>query len=157
MDNFIKDFFSPECDIYFPEFKVNEQCQENKCQCKNKSCSEKYKQPLSIKSFLDDFHNYSSFSMNEDGKYTAKIYIGDSADADLIDIEANKDEKTLKVSYGYSNKNVSYKSSIIETMPNDADYGTLNAVLEDGNLIITFERIQKKETNEPINIKIKGI
>lgn len=103
---------------------------------------------------LDDI---SSFKLEEDNTFKATFYLFEKVTSENVNIELNEDENQLTISSNYESNGTKYSISITETLPDNADYDTMKAVLFKEVLTITFET--KTETvnsdDEPINLNIK--
>lgn len=109
-------------------------------------------------SFMDTkFEDFSSFKLEEDNTFKATFYFFEKVTSENVNIELNEDENQITISSNYESNGCKYSTSITETLPKNADYDTLKAVLNKGVLTVTFET--KTETvnsdDEPINLNIK--
>lgn len=109
---------------------------------------------ITAKDILNNIEVHSTFQKTEDGKYTGVYHMGDNVKANLIDVEVDDSAHTLSVSYKYETENGVISSSCVETIPQDADIDTMDAVFDDGNLTVTMDCL-KVEEKTPTNIKIK--
>ena len=113
----------------------------------------------SINYFTDELKNISSFEMVDDFKYEAKINIDKRITSDNINIELNEENNSVTLSYGYSSEGSKISMSMTETLPKNVDYDSMKAVLNNGELTISFET-KEEEQNEkdmPISIKINRL
>lgn len=142
MGDFIKNFFDdiPES---FPSRRYSGKCEGV--------------MPYSFKQIMNDIESYSTFKKNEYGTYVANINIADNVSADMIDIQLNEKENTIKISYQYKTDNVQYTSSVCETLPVNADSNSLKAVLDNGVLVVTMDEVKEKTNEGPVDINIKRI
>jgi hypothetical protein len=103
------------------------------------------------------FENISSFKLEEDNTFKATFYFFEKVTSENVNIELNEDENQLTISSNYESDGCKYSTSITETLPNNADYDTMKAVLIKGVLTITFETKTETVNNddEPINLNIK--
>lgn len=116
-----------------------------------------FKTTPSLKDFTENFYINSNFKLIDDKNYEAKFFIGENVSADNINVNVNSEEKTISISYNYKEDGFEFSSNFKEIMPVDTNYDTLNAVLNDGYLIITFEKKEIKKENKPINVKITHV
>ena len=72
--------------------------------------------------------------------YELVLDVADDATAKNVDVEFDGDTRELTVEYKYNTKNTSSRSSIVETLPKDADEDTIDARIEGGKLTITIEK-----------------
>lgn len=104
--------------------------------------------------FMDTFKTDCLFKTNEDNNYLITFHVGKNVTADMIDVEVNDENRILTVAYKYDNNDNKFSSSVMTSLPKDADIDSLNAVLEDGVLNVTMTKLIKTESNNAqINIR----
>lgn len=109
-------------------------------------------------SFMDTkFEDISSFKLEEDNTFKATFYLFEKVTSENVNIELNEDENQITISSNYESNGCKYSTSITETLPKNADYDTLKAVLNKGVLTVTFETKTENVNSDdgPINLNIK--
>jgi HSP20 family molecular chaperone IbpA len=90
--------------------------------------------------FTSNFNFVNGSSFEDEGEYyVMEFKVAD--DAKAKDVQAHLEDRTLTVSYEHKDKGSYASSKIVETLPDDADEDTLEAVVEDGVVTITVDKI----------------
>lgn len=114
------DYYKKKFNSMQPRCKKGETCKnETGCLC---SCD------FSDNFLVDNGENYK-LTMDVNPKATAKDI--------TIDLEDNQ----LKIEYTFKDENCKTSSSIIETLPKDADTDEITATVENGKLVIVVEKL----------------
>ena len=145
-------FFNPEGKLFTKEyFRFPDYFYTNLSQTSTTKSDENM---VTAKELLENLKVHSTFQLNEDGKYVAVYHMGDNVKGNMIDVEVDDDSRTISVSYKYESENGVVNSSCAETIPQNADIDTMDAVFDDGDLTVTMDCL-KVEEKTPTNVKIK--
>lgn len=99
-----------------------------------------------IDRFKKAFGAYFSTIEDKEDHYELVLDVAADAKASNVTVDFDDDTRELSIEYKYETKNYSNSSSIVETLPYDADEDTIDATVEDGKLTIL---IQKKVVENP--------
>lgn len=145
-DTFLSGFntdFDEMYNYYKSKFNNMQPCnnKDKECGCVGGLCTCDFNDNF----LIDNGENYK-LTMDVNPKATAKNI--------TIDLEDNQ----LKIEYTFKDGNCKTSSSIIETLPNDADEGEITATVENGKLVVVVGKIPQEididiETDNK-NIKI---
>jgi HSP20 family molecular chaperone IbpA len=145
-DTFLSGFntdFDEMYNYYKSKFNNMQSCnnKDKECGCAGGLCTCDFNDNF----LIDNGENYK-LTMDVNPKATAKDI--------TIDLEDNQ----LKIEYTFKDGNCKTSSSIIETLPNDADEGEITATVENGKLVVVVGKIPQEididvETDNK-NIKI---
>lgn len=95
----------------------------------------------------------SSFEKTTYG-YELKYKLASDATAKNVDVEYDESDRTLEITYRYNNGNYKSTSKLVETLPDDADDKTIEAVVEDGELVIKVQaKADEPAADEPTDTK----
>lgn len=91
---------------------------------------------------------YSTLEETESG-YEIHIPIAPDATAKNATVDYDEDTRVLEVSYRYDNDGYKSFTVVKETLPDNADDTTIDAVAQDGELLITIEKLPEPAEEEP--------
>ena len=96
-----------------------------------------------------------------DGRYEIHIPIAPDATAKNATVDYDEDTRVLEVSYRYDNNGYKSFTVVKETLPENADDTTIDAIAQDGELLITIDKIPepieeevKEDTEDTVNVHI---
>lgn len=97
-----------------------------------------------------------------DGGYEIHIPIAPDATAKNATVDYDEDTRVLEVSYRYDNDGYKSFTLVKETLPDDADDTTIDAVAQDGELLITVEKfpepvedeVKDEGTEDEVNVRV---
>lgn len=97
-----------------------------------------------------------------DGRYEIHIPIAPDATAKNATVDYDEDTRVLEVSYRYDNDGYKSFTIVKETLPDNADDTTIDAIAQDGELLITVEKfpepvedeVKKEDTEDEVNVRI---
>ena len=85
-------------------------------------------------------------SLEDKGEYYELVLdVADDAKASNVNVEFDDETRELSVEYKYEAKNYNTSSTVVETLPANADEDTISAHVEDGKLTITVEKKEEAE------------
>ena len=104
---------------------------------------------------------YSTLEETEDG-YEIHVPIAEDATAKNVTVDYDEETRLLEVSYRYDNNGYKSFTVIKETLPDNADDATIDAVAQDGELIITVdkvpepveEEVKEEDAEDEVNVRI---
>ena len=98
-----------------------------------------------------NFENISSFKSEGNNKYKGVFHFFEKVTSENVNIDLIEYENKLTITAKYNFNGVNYSTSIIETLPNDVDYDTMKAILNNGELVITFDTKNEETIKLGIN------
>ena len=98
-----------------------------------------------------NFEDISSFKLEENNKYKGVFHFFEKVTSENVNIDLIEYENKLTINAKYNCNGVNYSTSITETLPNNVDYDTMKAILNNGELIITFDTKNEETTKLDIN------
>lgn len=98
----------------------------------------------------------ASFSTIEDkgDHYELVLDVAADAKASNVTVDFDDDTRELSIEYKYEAKNYSNISSIVETLPYDADEDSIEATVDDGKLTILIQKkvVENSAEEVPANV-----
>ena len=98
----------------------------------------------------------TSFSTIEDKEdhYELVLDVAADAKASNVTVDFDDDTRELSIEYKYEAKNYSNISSIVETLPFDADEDSIEATVDDGKLTILIQKkvVEYSAEEAPANV-----
>ena len=85
---------------------------------------------------------------DKDDHYELVLDVADDAKANDVTVDFDDETRELSVKYKYETKNFTTSSSIVETLPADADEDSIDATVEHGKLTILIEKKVVEEAEE---------
>ena len=101
-----------------------------------------------IERFKKTFGAYFTSFEDKEDHYELVMDVADDAKASNVTVDYDDDTRSLNIEYNYESKNFKSKSVVNETLPADADTDTIEAVVENGKLTITVEKLLDAEVPE---------
>ena len=90
---------------------------------------------------------FTSFDDMED-HYELVMDVADDAKASNVTVDYEDETRELTVEYKYETESFKNRSVFKETLPQDADPDTIEAIVEDGQLTITIEKLEEPEEEQ---------
>ena len=88
-------------------------------------------------------------SFEDEGDYYELVMdVADDAKASNVTVDYEDETRELTIEYVYETESYKNKSVVKETLPEDADPDTIEAIVEDGKLTITIEKREEPEEEE---------
>lgn len=111
------------------------------------------------------FINFGSSFEEEGNSYILVDNLPDGFTGENVNVEVDEDENTITVDVAYKTENSSFRRTFTETLPTDADLGTLTARVDNSVLTVVVDKLpepepepeSKPETNsvDPTHVEIK--
>ena len=93
-------------------------------------------------------------TLEDKGEYYELVLdVAEDAKASNVTVDYDEDTRELQVNYTYDGKNFKNTSRIVEVLPDDADDETIEASVEDGQLVVKIEKLLPEEepVEEPVD------
>ena len=90
---------------------------------------------------------FTSFDEVDD-HYELVMDVADDAKASNVTVDYEDETRELTIEYKYETENYKSQSVVKETLPEDADPDTIEAIVEDGKLTITILKLEEPEEEE---------
>ena len=90
---------------------------------------------------------FSSFE-DKGGYYELTLDVAEDAKAKNVTVDFDDETRLLSVEYKYETENYSNRSTVRETLPEDADEDTIEASVENGVLTIFVNKKEEPEVEE---------
>ena len=98
----------------------------------------------------------SSFKSTEDNIYLAELTYPSFITADMIDIDVIDEKRMMTISCKFKDNNgCEISSASIERLPDDADINSLTATFDNGNLMLTMNKLAKETTLKTVDVRHK--
>lgn len=101
-----------------------------------------------LERFKKTFGAYFTSLEDKEDHYELVLDVADDAKASNVAVDFDDETRELTVEYKYESKNFNSKSVITEVLPDDADEDTIEATVEDGQLVVTIEKKEEPEEVE---------
>ena len=101
-----------------------------------------------LERFKKTFGAYFTSLEDKEDHYELVLEVADDAKASNVAVDFDDETRELTVEYKYESKNFNSKSVITEVLPDDADEDTIDATVEDGQLVSTIEKKEEPEEVE---------
>ena len=95
------------------------------------------------------FGGYFTTLEDKGESYELVLDVAEDANASNVTVDYDEDTRELQVNYTYDGKNFKNTSRIVEVLPDDADDETIEASVEDGQLVVKIEKLLPEE--EPVD------
>ena len=98
----------------------------------------------------------SSFKSTEDNTYLAEFTYPSFITADMIDIDVIDEKRMMTISYKFKDNNgCEISSASMERLPDDADINSLTATFDNGNLMLTMNKLTKETALKIVDVRHK--
>lgn len=99
------------------------------------------------------FGGYFTTLEDKGDSYELVLDVAEDAKASNVTVDYDEDTRELQVNYTYDGKNFKNSSRIVEVLPDDADDETIEASVEDGQLVVKIEKLLPEEepVDEPVD------
>ena len=99
------------------------------------------------------FGGYFTTLEDKGESYELVLDVAEDANASNVTVDYDEDTRELQVNYTYDGKNFKSTSRIVEVLPDDADDETIEASVEDGQLVVKIEKLLPEEepVDEPVD------
>ena len=101
-----------------------------------------------LERFKKTFGAYFTSLEDKEDHYELVLDVADDAKASNVTVDFDDDSRELTVEYKYESANFNSRSVITEVLPDDADEDTIEATVEDGQLVVTIEKKEEPEEVE---------
>lgn len=95
-----------------------------------------------------ELSSYFTYLEDKEDHYELVLDVAEDAKASNVTVDYDDETRELSIEYKYEGKNLTNRSVITETLPEDADEDDITATVEDGKLTVIIGKLLDAEYPE---------